>query len=722
MSLERLERASVGLSGVHTNRINKLTAPTYKRKRTLVPFYLIHSCKMSTSASLPPFDSSAARIGMLRLSNILVGPAEWLNFYIKLIPTEMLRTELYLLYTLLKGRVYAGDLWQMVGWRMVEVQNEELLRSTGGDGRTRVIAERTFMEEKWARCQMEVSMYSQAIEHIEQRKFSPRKILLLSQRTSGLMPCYLARCPVAVPVTHKHNIRSFSTTSRHVAPVTCSVAVQEKCKAWLMGQDTDLVPADEISLIENDSSPNDSTPQEKRTNVIVNSIGPSFPLLSTWITTDTQESFDRTREVELTSLAELMPKYLDIETHQRDVQLELLILQTMRCRAQIELIVYTIAMENAPAFDDSDSDKFIPSPLSEEMRYDDDDIDCDDFCPSFFTLSECYLVSIQHAYYLSVLFSKWLILDVLSYSPVTEYMRKDLKSVECVGLSSDLYPHWNKSHGLQPEIQAYWIKLSKKYNLYPHIAFNTIVLSAEWDNAKRQYTLVAEDVFSGKRTTSVAHVMISAVGFRTRSLAFGVSGGFVSPRTVARVNRSAEQVVTYNKSTIRAIYIRRPVISEDLSVEFNFRSLLPTSDKTLKKRHEHQPASEPSQTAVSWIAGIAEIVESGIITNTGEMFPFDIIIYATGFIGVPVAKKERGPTAYLGTAIPDLPELTCYVYRNTNIVIVCGKPVLSGSASSITVKALPTDAYNAKVQERISRSVFVVSLGLRWFGGGGFAD
>jgi cation diffusion facilitator CzcD-associated flavoprotein CzcO len=38
------------------------------------------------------------------------------------------------------------------------------------------------------------------------------------------------------------------------------------------------------------------------------------------------------------------------------------------------------------------------------------------------------------------------------------------------------------------------------------------VLSAEWDDAKQQYTIVAEDILSGKRTKSVAHVVISALG------------------------------------------------------------------------------------------------------------------------------------------------------------------------------------------------------------------
>ena len=38
------------------------------------------------------------------------------------------------------------------------------------------------------------------------------------------------------------------------------------------------------------------------------------------------------------------------------------------------------------------------------------------------------------------------------------------------------------------------------------------MLSAEWDNAKQQYTLATEDVLSGERMTSVAHIVISAIG------------------------------------------------------------------------------------------------------------------------------------------------------------------------------------------------------------------
>lgn len=78
------------------------------------------------------------------------------------------RTELYLLYFLLKGRVYLGDIWQIVGERLLEAQREELLWSTK-DSTVRGIIERAFMEEKRNRCQLEVSLCSQAMNCVQQR-------------------------------------------------------------------------------------------------------------------------------------------------------------------------------------------------------------------------------------------------------------------------------------------------------------------------------------------------------------------------------------------------------------------------------------------------------------------------------------------------------------------------------------------------------------------------
>ncbi|KAG1815643.1 uncharacterized protein BJ212DRAFT_1587927 [Suillus subaureus] len=388
-------------------------------------------------------------------------------------------------------------------------------------------------------------------------------------------------------------------------------------------------------------------------------------------------------------------------------------------------------------------------------------------------------------------------------------------------LSTDLYPYWNKSHGLQPEIQAYWIKLSRKYNLYPHIAFNTKVLSAEWDDAKQQYTIVAEDVFSGKRTMSVAHVVISALGIlEAPKMPYEIPGirkfqgaSFHSAQWPSSIDLQNKRVAVIGNASSGAQFV--PSVSEDSSVEvvnfirtptwFNTRPHIPYSDtakwmfaniplvmrlhrawimfwfvaplhlpmgdKALQKQRDamtkyildnapdryhshmipvHPPGCKRTVADSGFLKslcrsnvtlnfdGIAEIVENGIITKTGEMLPFDVIVYATGFIG----KQERypmhvrglngttvqgyydahgGPTAYLGTAIPDTPNFYLINGPNTGTrasalfiaevqvayILQLIEPVLTGSASSFTIKATPTDAYNAKLQDELSRSVHV---------------
>jgi hypothetical protein len=52
---------------------------------------------------------------------------------------------------------------------MLEAQREESLRSTTGDHTNLWSIERDFMEEKRDLCQLEVSLCSQAIDHVQQR-------------------------------------------------------------------------------------------------------------------------------------------------------------------------------------------------------------------------------------------------------------------------------------------------------------------------------------------------------------------------------------------------------------------------------------------------------------------------------------------------------------------------------------------------------------------------
>jgi hypothetical protein len=163
--------------------------------------------------------------------------------------------------------------------------------------------------------------------------------------------------------------------------------------------------------------------------------------------------------------------------------------------------------------------------------------------------------------------------------------------------------------------------------------------------------------------------------------------------------------------------------------------------------------------------GIAEIVENGIITKTGEMLPFDVIVYATGFDSERYPMHIRGlngatvqgyydahggSTAYIGTAIPDAPNFYLIIGPNTGAqtsailiaemqvayILQLMEPVLTGSVSpskphpqihttpSYKNGSLTRCTYTAPlgcvrtVQARHS----ICFLGVRHFCGGYFVD
>ncbi|TFK46752.1 FAD/NAD(P)-binding domain-containing protein [Heliocybe sulcata] len=78
-------------------------------------------------------------------------------------------------------------------------------------------------------------------------------------------------------------------------------------------------------------------------------------------------------------------------------------------------------------------------------------------------------------------------------------------------LYSDLDPEWPNVLGYQPQIEAYWQKLSRKYGLYKKISFRTRVISAEWDSQKNMYYVTAQSG-NGNETYCWAKVVVSAVG------------------------------------------------------------------------------------------------------------------------------------------------------------------------------------------------------------------
>ncbi|KAG1894274.1 uncharacterized protein F5891DRAFT_985162 [Suillus fuscotomentosus] len=108
-----------------------------------------------------PFLLHNIRHNIVQFSNVL--GHEFLDAYIGLIANQKLQTEVYVLSFLLKNRFYPGDLWELVGERSIEAKEEETLHAA---------VEHVLLEERRKQCQIEVSLYTQAIEVLEQHWLS----------------------------------------------------------------------------------------------------------------------------------------------------------------------------------------------------------------------------------------------------------------------------------------------------------------------------------------------------------------------------------------------------------------------------------------------------------------------------------------------------------------------------------------------------------------------
>lgn len=320
------------------------------------------------------FDSSAARISIFHISNSL--GTELLDDYIRLVANQKLRTELFVLSFLLKDRVYPADLWELVGERSIEAKQEETLQShqnscTGGDDGSHAIVERLLIEERRKRCQIEVSLYSQAIERIKQHRTSLTRTNDPATRE--------IRMPSAMP-------------KKEVTSLACPIATQEMCEAWLTRNNAYLIPAAEPFIENFNFSPLDgstasvldqstATQEEKLKSAISNYVTPSLPLLNTWVTARAQEAFYKAFKIELTSQAELMANSLANKhdsAYMRTLEQDLLTLQAKMRRAEAEIELYTLAIDNTHEFnfsDNSSSDQSIPRPLSEEVYRHEEDVD-----------------------------------------------------------------------------------------------------------------------------------------------------------------------------------------------------------------------------------------------------------------------------------------------------------------------------------------------------------
>ncbi|KAL4260335.1 FAD-binding Monooxygenase Superfamily protein [Pleurotus pulmonarius] len=387
-------------------------------------------------------------------------------------------------------------------------------------------------------------------------------------------------------------------------------------------------------------------------------------------------------------------------------------------------------------------------------------------------------------------------------------------------LSTDLKPDWNYTHAGQAEIQEYWINLARKYELYPHIVFNTRIVGARWNADEQRYQIEGENVATQAKVSTHAEILISAQGiletpnvpkipglskfkgdlfhsarWREDVLLEGKKVGVIGngasamqfiphiaeqPRIeVTQFCRTAKWIIPpvrepysplwkwcfthmplllplyrlmwFMKYGVLYMIFSNPLVHW-LVTKWSTHYMLSTAPK---RYHKHIIPKYPlgckrvlfnnfgyleslHKPNVQVIYGRpTEIVEDGVLMHGGDKIPLDVIILATGFVtdqyaidihgvnGQTVQEyydKHGAPRAYIGTSLPGFPNFYMLAGPNTatghtsvlyaeelqaNYCLALIAPVLSGKAKSFEVTHEATDAYNKKIQSRLSRSVFV---------------
>jgi cation diffusion facilitator CzcD-associated flavoprotein CzcO len=134
--------------------------------------------------------------------------------------------------------------------------------------------------------------------------------------------------------------------------------------------------------------------------------------------------------------------------------------------------------------------------------------------------------------------------------------------------------------------------------------------------------------------------------------------------------------------------------------------------------------------------GIKSITATGIVTGDGQEIDLDVIVYSTGFdfidglISYPVIGKagkklhdfwQAYPRAYLGTSVPDFPNLFMITGPNTGIghtsalfvieaqllyIMSCLRAVKAEQANSIDVSSAAEAEYTAMIHREMQQTVW----------------
>ncbi|KAG8704547.1 hypothetical protein FRC08_002183 [Ceratobasidium sp. 394] len=201
-------------------------------------------------------------------------------------------------------------------------------------------------------------------------------------------------------------------------------------------------------------------------------------------------------------------------------------------------------------------------------------------------------------------------------------------------LSTEPNPDWSMMFSGQAEIKAYWEGLVHKHQIEPRIELLTEVLSAVWDEATQQYIITVRDIDA---------LYIS----------------WKDGPWATYMRRQREQ------ASIQAV--------KDLVPEKHYQNMIPKYPMGCRPNiigHGYLASLQRPNIQLEWDP-IAEITDSGVVTKSGKSYDLDVICYATGFdiegsLSMEVTgingqtmrnyyNEEGGPTAYMGTTTPGIP-------------------------------------------------------------------
>jgi cation diffusion facilitator CzcD-associated flavoprotein CzcO len=197
----------------------------------------------------------------------------------------------------------------------------------------------------------------------------------------------------------------------------------------------------------------------------------------------------------------------------------------------------------------------------------------------------------------------------------------------------------------------------------------------------------------------------------------------------------------YSKPAIRMVQrqalrllerqVHNPLLREKLTPDFTIGC------KRVLLSNTYYPAlTRPNVTLHTREQGIASIDESGINTQDGQHLEVDLIIWSTGYdatdgvISYPVSGKNavqlrdvwaEHPRAYLGTSLPDFPNLFIVTGPNTgightsalfiiesqmNYIIDCIRTLKTQGLRSIEVRREAERTYTAMIHREMERTVW----------------